>query len=92
MCSIGIGDLDPKGKFCPPTIPSSLTAVQFFGLSHSKVIYVESFARVKSLSLSAKLLKPFVDTFVVQWPQAGPETEAGSPAETGHVKYKGWLV
>jgi beta-1,4-N-acetylglucosaminyltransferase len=31
-------------------------------------VYVESFARVKTLSLSGKLLYPFVDRFIVQWP------------------------
>ncbi|KAJ6586985.1 glycosyltransferase family 1 protein [Mycena vulgaris] len=42
---------------------------KFLGLSAPRVIYIESFARVKSLSLSGKLLYPFVDSFVVQWPQ-----------------------
>jgi hypothetical protein len=46
---------------------------QILGLRHTKIIYVESFARVKSLSLSAKLLRHVVDTFIVQWPEAaGP--------------------
>jgi beta-1,4-N-acetylglucosaminyltransferase len=31
------------------------------------MIYVESIARVESLSLSGKLLRPIVDHFVVQW-------------------------
>ncbi|KAK1922081.1 oligosaccharide biosynthesis protein Alg14-like protein [Papiliotrema laurentii] len=53
------------------------------GLSHSRIIYVESWARVKSLSLSAKLLRPFVDSFVVQWPEA---------AGGGRAEYHGWLV
>ncbi|KAJ7178486.1 glycosyltransferase family 1 protein [Mycena crocata] len=42
---------------------------KFWGLSAPRVIYIESFARVESLSLSGKLLYPFVDRFVVQWPQ-----------------------
>ncbi|KAJ7770179.1 glycosyltransferase family 1 protein [Mycena maculata] len=42
---------------------------KFLGLSAPRVIYIESFARVESLSLSGKLLYPFVDRFVVQWPQ-----------------------
>lgn len=46
-------------------------------------MYVESFARVKSLSLSGRLLRYFVDVFVVQWPEAA----------TGEgVTYRGWLV
>lgn len=54
------------------------------GLEYTKIIYVESFARVKSLSLSGKLVRPFVDTFVVQWPEAG----AGGDTE----EYRGVLV
>ncbi|KAJ7647273.1 glycosyltransferase family 1 protein [Roridomyces roridus] len=42
---------------------------RFLGLSAPKTIYIESFARVESLSLSGKLLYPFVDRFVVQWRQ-----------------------
>ncbi|KAK0484373.1 glycosyltransferase family 1 protein [Armillaria luteobubalina] len=42
---------------------------KFIGLPVPKLIYVESFARVHSLSLSGKLLRPLVDRFVVQWPQ-----------------------
>ena len=33
------------------------------------IIYVESFCRVDSLSLTGKLLYPFTDHFIVQWPQ-----------------------
>lgn len=32
-----------------------------------KVIYVESYTRLKDLSLTGKLLYPFADLFVVQW-------------------------
>ncbi|KAI0930423.1 hypothetical protein AcW1_009120 [Taiwanofungus camphoratus] len=34
---------------------------RFFGIPSPKLIYVESFARVRTLSLSARLLRPFVD-------------------------------
>lgn len=53
------------------------------GLHFTRIIYVESFARVKSLSLSGRLLRPLVDTFVVQWPGA---------SEGDQVTYRGWLV
>lgn len=33
-----------------------------------KIIYVESICRVKTLSLSAKILYYFVDRLIVQWP------------------------
>ncbi|KAJ2842898.1 UDP-N-acetylglucosamine transferase subunit, partial [Coemansia erecta] len=41
---------------------------KFIGLKHIPIIYVESFARVQSLSLSGKLLYFMADRFVVQWP------------------------
>ncbi|KAG5735118.1 UDP-N-acetylglucosamine transferase subunit ALG14 [Termitomyces sp. T112] len=57
---------------------------KFFGLSAPQIIYVESFARVQSLSLSGKLLRLLVDRFIVQWPQL-------SAANT-QSEYRGWLV
>jgi len=57
---------------------------RFFGLPSPHVIYVESFARVRSLSLSGRLLQPFVDRFIVQWPQL---LQDGSRGE-----YIGWLI
>ncbi|KAG4305140.1 hypothetical protein PORY_001310 [Pneumocystis oryctolagi] len=41
---------------------------EVFGFKRPDIIFVESFARVKSLSLSGKLLLPFADRFIVQWP------------------------
>lgn len=38
------------------------------GVLNACVIYVESLARVTSLSLSGRLLYPVVDRFLVQWP------------------------
>ena len=35
----------------------------------SQTAFVESFTRVKQLSLSARLILPFLDTLYVQWPQ-----------------------
>ena len=72
------------------------------GLRYTRIIYVESFARVNSLSLSGKLLKRFVDTFVVQWPEAAGDGEAQVIDEEhkdkllekrqSRVQYRGWLV
>lgn len=47
-------------------------------------VYVESWARVKELSLSGKLLLMVVDRFVVQWPQL--------KGLGGRAEYRGWLV
>ncbi|CAJ0868013.1 9731_t:CDS:2 [Entrophospora sp. SA101] len=38
------------------------------GIKWIRLIYIESFARVHTLSLSGKLLLRFVDKFLVQWP------------------------
>jgi beta-1,4-N-acetylglucosaminyltransferase len=35
----------------------------------SKTIFIESWCRVEDLSLTGKLVYPFVDVFWVQWPQ-----------------------
>jgi beta-1,4-N-acetylglucosaminyltransferase len=37
------------------------------GIENTRTIYVESFARVKTLSLTGKILKRLVDCFIVQW-------------------------
>ncbi|KAK7692745.1 hypothetical protein QCA50_004378 [Cerrena zonata] len=57
---------------------------KFFGLPAPRMIYVESFARVKRLSLSGKLLRPFVDRFIVQWPDL--------LNDGGRGECRGWLV
>jgi hypothetical protein len=33
-----------------------------------KVVYIESMARITSPSLTGRLIYPFADTFIVQWP------------------------
>jgi beta-1,4-N-acetylglucosaminyltransferase len=42
-------------------------ALRMLLLSHSRIVFVESFARVFNLSLSGKLLYPIADRFLVQW-------------------------
>jgi len=36
---------------------------------HTKIVFVESYCRVETLSLSGRLLLPLADMFVVHWPQ-----------------------
>ncbi|KAI0374127.1 oligosaccharide biosynthesis protein Alg14 like protein, partial [Pilatotrama ljubarskyi] len=57
---------------------------RILGLSSPRMIYVESFARVRRLSLSGKLLRPLVDRFVVQWPDLIADGKRG--------EYRGWLI
>jgi len=50
---------------------ASLT-LRYLGLCkrrQMRTVFVESWARVKSISLSGKILLPLVDRFLVQWPQ-----------------------
>ena len=42
---------------------------RLFGIYKPKIIFVESFCRVHSLSLSGRLLYPIADGFVVHWPE-----------------------
>lgn len=42
--------------------------LRFAGVKHTKIVFIESFCRVKSLSLTGKLLYYLADRFVVQWP------------------------
>lgn len=51
-------------------IPIAAVAIgmRWLGIKYCTVIYVESICRVESLSLSGKLLLPFADHFLVQWP------------------------
>jgi len=41
----------------------------------AKQIFVESFCRVTSLSLTGKLLKPIMDKFIVHWPDLKPKAD-----------------
>lgn len=44
-----------------------LFLLKFLGFCHTKIIYVESLARVKDLSLTGKLILPISDRIMVQW-------------------------
>lgn len=43
--------------------------LKFLGLCKTKIIYIESLARVKQLSVSGLLILPIADRFIVQWKQ-----------------------
>lgn len=71
----------------PGTCASLCIAVlvnRVLGLPSPRVVYVESFARVRSFSVSARLLRSLVDRFVVQWPQLLQDGRAGECV--------GWLI
>ncbi len=72
-----VGKLQPDLLICngPGTcIPICIGALimrffSFLGVRDPTIVFVESFCRVESLSLSGLLLYHFVDRFVVQWPE-----------------------
>lgn len=58
---------------------------RFLGVRKTpRIVYVESFARVRSLSLSARIVAPLVDRLVVQWPQL--------TGRSRFAEYRGWLI
>ncbi|ORX91551.1 UDP-N-acetylglucosamine transferase subunit ALG14, partial [Basidiobolus meristosporus CBS 931.73] len=46
-----------------------LYILKVLGIHHATIVYVESFARVNTLSLTGRILYPWVDRFLVQWPE-----------------------
>jgi beta-1,4-N-acetylglucosaminyltransferase len=44
-------------------------ALRVLGVADTRVVFCESWCRVKTLSLTGKLLYPIADRFVVQWPE-----------------------
>lgn len=46
-----------------------LFAFKFLGICRTRIIYIESLARVHLLSLSGRLIAPTADRILVQWPQ-----------------------
>ena len=53
---------------CVPIVYSCVF-LNFLKLTKTKIIFVESFCRVEDLSLSGKLILPFANQFIVQWPE-----------------------
>ena len=50
----------------------------------AKVIWVDSIANVKRLSLSGRLIRPFTDLFLTQWPDLVNKNK--------HIEYAGELI
>lgn len=44
-----------------------LFLMKLFGMCKTRIVYIESLARVNSLSLSGKLIMPIANRFLVQW-------------------------
>ncbi|KAJ8906273.1 hypothetical protein NDN08_002766 [Rhodosorus marinus] len=64
--SPGVLLVNGPGTCVPLAISAFLFNVML--VTKCRIIFVESVARVKSLSLSGKVVYPFADRFLVQWP------------------------
>lgn len=54
---------------CVPICLVAFVLKVFFINTACKIVFIESYCRVQTISLSGKILQRFVDSFVVQWPQ-----------------------
>jgi beta-1,4-N-acetylglucosaminyltransferase len=66
-----------------PLVLSNWALAKILGW-RSQTLFIESFCRVKSLSLSGKILKRFADKFIVHW----PELKAQHPDVTYFPNFK----
>ncbi|GAB5355578.1 hypothetical protein AAMO2058_000217500 [Amorphochlora amoebiformis] len=74
VCLFKVFQITPHLVICngPGTCIPVIFAVwfwKFFGVMSPRIMFVESFCRVKSLSLSGKIAYRLSDSFLVQWPQ-----------------------
>ncbi|KAL8290127.1 hypothetical protein RQP46_003066 [Phenoliferia psychrophenolica] len=81
---------------CVP-IAFSAFLPRILGLPSPKLIYIESLARTRKLSVSAKLVRPVVDRFFVQWESLREVLKGSAVGETrsrwmAQVECEGWLV
>eukprot|EP01087_Luapelamoeba_hula_P000188 TRINITY_DN10117_c0_g1_i2.p1 TRINITY_DN10117_c0_g1~~TRINITY_DN10117_c0_g1_i2.p1 ORF type:complete len:279 (-),score=27.76 TRINITY_DN10117_c0_g1_i2:85-921(-) len=53
---------------CVPIVMAAYIP-RLLGIKNIRLVYIESIARVETLSLSGRLLLPYVDDFLVQWPE-----------------------
>ncbi|GAA6014787.1 hypothetical protein JCM10207_002179 [Rhodosporidiobolus poonsookiae] len=89
--------LNGPGSCVPITCSAFLP--RLFSLPSPSLVYVESLARTRRLSLSAKLVRPLVDRFFVQWESLRDELvkkdgsrEEGRWRLRARVECEGWLV
>lgn len=53
---------------CVPVCLAAFVSRIFFVNTNCKIVFIESFCRTKTLSLTGMVLRPIADLFVVQWP------------------------
>ncbi|GAA5908647.1 hypothetical protein JCM6882_003704 [Rhodosporidiobolus microsporus] len=91
--------LNGPGSCVPIAVSAFLP--RLLSLPSPSLVYIESLARTRRLSLSAKLVRPLVDRFFVQWEALREELLMGKQADGGgkkrwkllaDVECEGWLV
>lgn len=70
---------------CVPICLVAFMAKVFFINRNCKIVFIESFCRVKSLSLSGRILFWITDLFVVQWPGLADEGISRKVQYFGHL-------
>ncbi|KAH7105101.1 oligosaccharide biosynthesis protein Alg14-like protein [Auriculariales sp. MPI-PUGE-AT-0066] len=63
---------------------ASVWVARLLGFKTPRMVYIESFARVRTLSLSGRIMSRFVDRFVVQWPELSTNVRS--------AECRGWLI
>ena len=66
--------------------------LRVFGIVNTKIVFVESFARVKSLSLTGWVLLFLADRFVVQWQSLLEKKVLGKPLSAWGAQYIGNIL
>lgn len=64
---------------CVPVCLVAFLARLLFINTSCRIVFIESFCRVRSLSLSGRILLHIVDMFVVQWPELLEKTTTTRP-------------
>ncbi|BGP39218.1 UDP-N-acetylglucosamine transferase subunit [Rhodotorula kratochvilovae] len=88
--------LNGPGSCVPITCAAFLP--RLLALPSPALVYIESLARTRRLSLSARLVRPLVDRFFVQWESLRDELvgregkNGGMWRLTAKVECRGWLV
>lgn len=67
----------------------SLLSPQIVLFRPCSLVFIESFCRVESLSLSGLMLYPLVDEFVVQWPELAHAPTTAETAQLESPEYSG---
>lgn len=67
----------PSSPSSPSSLSSSSSPQSHHPTGRMRSVYIESWARVRTLSLSGRILKPLVDRFLVQWPQLATSEDHG---------------